>query len=1220
MNNATRWIRIGVQALSSCKASASRCARRAVVVLAGTIPLTPVMAADFEWVGSGGIFGLYEVPAHWLGGTGPPGATDTALFNAAFLNYVGWNDTTGAVTNARAEVLNNLHRWENVAGNTASYDVTGDILVNDGGFLAISALSVTTPQLTVGSTSNATFLVENGFAQPGVGGSMTTTNTVVGESGASAGLARVVGAGATWTNTGNLTIGLNGNGSLSIEAGGLLSNGQGIVAGLDNSIGNATVTGAGSTWNNTSGLDVGRRGAGTLTIEDGGVVSSANGFLARQTNSTGTVNISGAGSRWDVAGTLEIGRANFGAGILNLGSDGALDTGSANIANNTGAGSGTVTIGDGGGSSTWTNGTTIYVGGSVSGAGGSGALNIVTGGEVVNGSEVVVWGPGTVDTTGGGTLNTDSVHIAGGTVNSTAAIIDASRVSTGSGQVIADVVTLSGGGTWTNANVVSVGRSSTGGLTVGDGSSLSNTEGVIGELEGSNGTALVTGPGSTWTNTGNLDVGRLGTAQLTVADGGVVSSSIGFVGRQAASGTVQITGAGSQWNMSGLLYVGWLGDATLDILSGGSLTSGNADIARAGGRTSTVTVGDGIDTSTWTNAGDLNVAGDGSAAGGSGMLTVAAGGVISNAGTLRVWGPGMVALDGGEITTQSFLADEDFSEHLRFVSGEIVIDGGSYSNGTNSLFGFPPSEMVGGPALGSRTLTLDNGATAVIAGADRSIGGGLSGAPDDTVNILNGSVFMSGAGTTELKVDAGDTVTINVEGAGSIWTHAGDLIVGGSRASVDYHLNAGDSLLRASEGGLIEMGGPLYVGGTGTVQLAGGAVTADSIILDGVIEGFGTVTGLLSGRGAVTVPGDGGVLLRYQPSSIHAHGGTLTIGDSARSQSFRTDGLVTVDAGATLNIESLANFNRLGPLTQLNGGVLTSNTGVVLDAGRIINGEGEVDTRIVALGGSSIIATGTLALGKFDAFDGFFSDGVLEVGNHEVTINDRDEAVLGSLTTIGNANGAGTLIAPNGILVEFGKTISGYGTVGGDILNNGLINGEGPGLFDFLDLNGLVSGVGDFGGTVAFSGGFSPGLSPTITNGTNLIFNSFLEMELGGLTPGSEHDQIDATGFVVVGGILDVVLINGWVPELGDLYTLILAEQIVSQSPTGDPTAPAFAAINFPELEAGLRFLLDFNLDPSGRDSLVLRVAAVPLPGALWLALGGLAVVLRRRGRNVVLG
>ena len=66
---------------------------------------------------------------------------------------------------------------------------------------------------------------------------------------------------------------------------------------------------------------------------------------------------------------------------------------------------------------------------------------------------------------------------------------------------------------------------------------------------------------------------------------------------------------------------------------------------------------------------------------------------------------------------------------------------------------------------------------------------------------------------------------------------------------------------------------------------------------------------------------------------------------------------------------------------------------------------GGIDAKVAAGFGSIIQADGDLALGDMNAFDGFFSDGVLRTNDNAVTLHDRDKAVLGSLTELGNTSG-----------------------------------------------------------------------------------------------------------------------------------------------------------------------------------------------------------------------
>ena len=79
-----------------------------------------------------------------------------------------------------------------------------------------------------------------------------------------------------------------------------------------------------------------------------------------------------------------------------------------------------------------------------------------------------------------------------------------------------------------------------------------------------------------------------------------------------------------------------------------------------------------------------------------------------------------------------------------------------------------------------------------------------------------------------------------------------------------------------------------------------------------------------------------------------------------------------------------------------------------------------------------------------------------------------------------------------------------------DVINNGEIRTSTNGFTVFF---GSVSGSGTFTGTgtVNFEGDLSPGSSPAMVSfGGDVVFgaDAMLQIELGGITPGSGHDKL----------------------------------------------------------------------------------------------------------------
>ena len=148
------------------------------------------------------------------------------------------------------------------------------------------------------------------------------------------------------------------------------------------------------------------------------------------------------------------------------------------------------------------------------------------------------------------------------------------------------------------------------------------------------------------------------------------------------------------------------------------------------------------------------------------------------------------------------------------------------------------------------------------------------------------------------------------------------------------------------------------------------------------------------------------------------------LGVSSRLDCFDYEDTLSVTSGTTtLNFLGFAGLGTLATLD--DDATLVVGNGVALGVGENLVGNGHVDAKVAAGFGSIIPVDGDLALGDTDAFDGFFSAGVLRTNDNAVTLHDRDKAVLGSLTELGNADGPGTLIAFNCIWLSRARPLLG---------------------------------------------------------------------------------------------------------------------------------------------------------------------------------------------------
>jgi hypothetical protein len=109
-------------------------------------------------------------------------------------------------------------------------------------------------------------------------------------------------------------------------------------------------------------------------------------------------------------------------------------------------------------------------------------------------------------------------------------------------------------------------------------------------------------------------------------------------------------------------------------------------------------------------------------------------------------------------------------------------------------------------------------------------------------------------------------------------------------------------------------------------------------------------------------------------------------------------------------------------------------------------------------------------------------------------------------------------------------------SAGSTVLNGGTING-GPLSID----GGALSGTGTInapvnnGGQVIAGGTGAAGVL-TINGGYTQTSAGSLELNIGGLTAGSQYSQLAVSGTATLGGAVDVALINAFQPALGDTF------------------------------------------------------------------------------------
>lgn len=115
--------------------------------------------------------------------------------------------------------------------------------------------------------------------------------------------------------------------------------------------------------------------------------------------------------------------------------------------------------------------------------------------------------------------------------------------------------------------------------------------------------------------------------------------------------------------------------------------------------------------------------------------------------------------------------------------------------------------------------------------------------------------------------------------------------------------------------------------------------------------------------------------------------------------------------------------------------------------------------------------------------------------------------------------------------------------------------------------NGAITGIGTITNNFINDGVIDPGNSPGCLTFSNDFTNSALgiiDIQIGGITPCTEHDQIVSLGNVDLLGALNVFLVNDFAPAKDDQFVLI----------NGSITSNEFTATNLPE---GITWELIYN-------------------------------------------
>jgi outer membrane autotransporter protein len=592
-----------------------------------------------------------------------------------------------------------------------------------------------------------------------------------------------------------------------------------------------------------------------------------------------------------------------------------------------------------------------------------------------------------------------------------------------------------------------------------------------------------------------------------------------------------ITNGNGRFDISGLITVGmkigsiegngnyFLGSKTLTvggnnlsttvsglIQDGGSIAGTGGSLTKVGIGTLTLTGANTYSGGTNLNGGTLAVNSDANL--GTGPLSF-------NGGTLEA-----LATGGGIVSSKAIT--------LNAGGGTFLADSGTTST-------------LSGAITGTGAWIKTGVGTLILTGANTYSGG----------TMISAGVLQLGAGGTTGSIvgNVADNGTLVFNRSDSL-THSGVISGTGSVAQI----GTGTTILTGNNtySGATTISAGTLQAGSATALSPNSEFTVNSI-LD--LHGFNSTVGSLSGTGAVLNNGaTAAALTAGNDKANSTFSGILENGTSVLALTKSGTGTLVLSGANTYTGGTTISA---GTLQIGNGGTTGSITGNVADSGVLVFDRSDSLTfagAISGMGSVSQIGTGKTILTGNNTYSGgtTINAGTLQIGNGGTTG-----------TIIGNVTDSGTLVFNRIDSVTFGGVISGTGSLvkqgagtvtlpganaytGTTTVNAGslIVDGSIASAETEVNAGAFLGGRGSLGGNLVNNGIVSPGDSPgTLTVARNYTQNASgtLRIEVASVT---EHDLLAVSGHASLAGTLQFISLAGFKLHVGDQLTFLTAKGI----------------------------------------------------------------------------
>lgn len=569
------------------------------------------------------------------------------------------------------------------------------------------------------------------------------------------------------------------------------------------------------------------------------------------------------------------------------------------------------------------------------------------------------------------------------------------------------------------------------------------------------------------------------------------------------------------------------------------------------------------------------------------------------------------------------------NDNIGYLQGTITNNGSMQINSTDSEGTF--LDVIGTVTLtGSGTLTMSNNANNAIMGYAQSTPASLTNQITIEGAGTIGAISAGNTFTNQGTVNANQTTPLILDSANGTVNNTGTLEAtnGATLELENGTINNSGGTIHADPGSIVSLytqtisGGTLTTSGTGKIEAVCclGYSTLDGVTVDGNFQwnsnniGYlqGTITNngemtfyspsgtnvVLDVNGAVTLAGKGTLSSTNSNNSVMGYAqesgasllnestieGTMTItASNGNTITNATHGTVYAEGPLTIAIGSSGVFTNNGTLKVKKGssmsitgggpgggGTFANFSGTTLTGGKyLVDGTLEFDGADVVTNAASITLSGVTSLIMNQ-------NGVNALGNFATNTKTGSFTVMsGAMVTTqatsGNFTNAGKVTVGAGSEFEITAPVNSVGvytqtagttTVDGTLYATGQMTIEAGNLYGKGTItNSLVSS----GSITAGDSATKPGVLSPATYTQNS--GGSLTIPIGGTSVGTQYGQLAVAGGASLNGTLNLKLIDGFVPTVGDNFIIL----------TGSAVSGMFSKVNGTTINGSEHFTVTYN-------------------------------------------